>query len=109
VHSHPLREPVGVAGQIIPWNFPLLMAAKLGPALATGNTVVLKPAEQTQPTALPLGQLLAEAGCPRASSPSCPASARRPGRPWPRNDVDKVALTRSTEVGKVIVQRRRAT
>ena len=60
-----LREPVGVCGQIIPWNFPLLMAAwKLGPALACGNTVVLKPAEQTPLTALRLGELLLEAGLP---------------------------------------------
>ena len=62
-----LREPVGVVGQIIPWNFPLLMAAwKLGPALATGNTVVLKPAEQTPLTALRLGELFEEAGFPPA-------------------------------------------
>src|SRR5580693_7846661 len=60
--AYTLREPVGVVGQIIPWNFPLLMAAwKLGPALATGNTVVLKPAEQTPLTALRLGELIMEA------------------------------------------------
>jgi phenylacetaldehyde dehydrogenase len=64
-HSYTLREPVGVVGQIIPWNFPLLMAAwKLGPALTTGNCVVLKPAEQTPLTALFLAQLIAEAGIP---------------------------------------------
>src|SRR5580700_9343645 len=64
-HSYALREPVGVCGQIIPWNFPLLMAAwKLGPALATGNCVVLKPAEQTPLTALRLAELIAEAGVP---------------------------------------------
>ncbi|MGO9142832.1 MAG: aldehyde dehydrogenase family protein, partial [Streptosporangiaceae bacterium] len=64
-HSYTLREPVGVVGQIIPWNFPLLMAAwKLGPALATGCTVVLKPAEQTPLTALRLAELIAEAGVP---------------------------------------------
>src|ERR1700691_4400823 len=58
-HSYTLREPIGVVGQIIPWNFPLLMAAwKLGPALTTGNTVVLKPAEQTPLTALLLAQLI---------------------------------------------------
>jgi aldehyde dehydrogenase (NAD+) len=63
--SYTLREPVGVCGQIIPWNFPLLMAAwKLAPALACGNTVVLKPAEQTPLTALRLGELLLEAGLP---------------------------------------------
>ena len=64
-HSYTLREPVGVCGQIIPWNFPLLMAAwKLAPALATGNCVILKPAEQTPLTALRLAQLIAEAGVP---------------------------------------------
>ena len=64
-HSYTLREPLGVVGQIIPWNFPLLMAAwKLGPALATGNCVVLKPAEQTPLTALRLAGLIAEAGVP---------------------------------------------
>ncbi|MGH3154682.1 MAG: aldehyde dehydrogenase family protein, partial [Streptosporangiaceae bacterium] len=64
-HAYTLREPVGVVGQIIPWNFPLLMAAwKLGPALTTGNCVVLKPAEQTPLTALLLAQLIAEAGLP---------------------------------------------
>ena len=64
-HSYTLREPLGVIGQIIPWNFPLLMAAwKLGPALAAGNCVVLKPAEQTPLTALRLAGLIAEAGMP---------------------------------------------
>src|SRR6185436_6753888 len=64
-HSYTLREPIGVVGQIIPWNFPLLMAAwKLGPALATGCTVVLKPAEQTPLSALRLGELIREAGIP---------------------------------------------
>ena len=63
--AYTLREPVGVVGQIIPWNFPLLMAAwKLGPALATGCTVVLKPAEQTPLSALLLGELIQEAGIP---------------------------------------------
>src|SRR5258705_13637202 len=63
--NYTLREPVGVCGQIIPWNFPLLMAAwKLAPALAAGNTVVLKPAEQTPVTAMELGKLIQEAGFP---------------------------------------------
>ena len=63
--NYTLREPVGVCGQIIPWNFPILMAAwKLGPALACGNTVILKPAEQTPLTALRLGELILEAGVP---------------------------------------------
>src|ERR1700733_899385 len=64
-HSYTLREPIGVCGQIIPWNFPLLMAAwKLGPALATGNTAIRKPAEQTPLTAIRLAGLIAEAGVP---------------------------------------------
>ena len=64
-HAYSLREPVGVVGQIIPWNFPLLMAAwKLGPALACGCTIVLKPAEQTPLSALRLGELILEAGLP---------------------------------------------
>src|SRR5262249_38355584 len=64
-HTYTLREAIGVCGQIIPWNFPLLMAAfKLGPVLATGNTVVLKPAEQTPLTALLLGELMLECGLP---------------------------------------------
>ncbi len=64
-HAFTLREPVGVVGQIIPWNFPLLMAAwKLAPALTTGCTVILKPAEQTPLSALRLGELIAEAGVP---------------------------------------------
>jgi phenylacetaldehyde dehydrogenase len=62
-HAYTLKEPVGVVGQIVPWNFPLLMAAwKLGPALATGCTVVLKPAEQTPLSALRLAELMLEAG-----------------------------------------------
>jgi phenylacetaldehyde dehydrogenase len=64
-HAYTLKEPVGVVGQIIPWNFPLLMAAwKLGPALATGCTIVLKPAEQTPLSALRLGERMQEAGLP---------------------------------------------
>ena len=66
VHAYTRREPVGVVAQIIPWNFPLVMAAwKLGPALAAGCTCVLKPAEQTPLTALRLGELIVEAGFPR--------------------------------------------
>ncbi len=104
-HAYTLREPIGVVGQIIPWNFPLLMAAwKLGPALTTGCTVVLKPAEQTPLSALRLGELLLEAGVPAGvvnivtgfGEPGA-ALAAHPG-------VDKVAFTGSTEVGKKIVQ-----
>jgi phenylacetaldehyde dehydrogenase len=105
-HSYTLREPVGVVGQIIPWNFPLLMAAwKLGPALATGCTVVLKPAEQTPLTALLLGQLIAEAGVPEGVVNIVPGFGETAGAALAaHDDVDKVAFTGSTEVGKMIVQ-----
>ena len=103
--DYTLREPVGVVGQIIPWNFPLLMAAwKLGAALACGNTVVLKPAEQTPLTALLLGRLICEAGFPDGvvnvvtGLPDAGAAlSAHPG-------VDKVAFTGSTEVGHEIVK-----
>jgi phenylacetaldehyde dehydrogenase len=105
-HSYTLREPIGVVGQIIPWNFPLLMAAwKLGPALATGNTVVLKPAEQTPLTALLLAQIIAEAGVPDGVVNVVPGFGETAGAALAaHNDVDKVAFTGSTEVGKLIVQ-----
>ena len=104
-HSYTLREPVGVVGQIIPWNFPLLMAAwKLGPALATGCTVVLKPAEQTPLTALRLAELIAEAGVPDGVVNVVPGFGETAGAALAaHNDVDKVAFTGSTEVGKLIV------
>jgi phenylacetaldehyde dehydrogenase len=98
------KEPVGVVGAIIPWNFPLMMAAwKIGPALATGCTVVLKPAEETSLTALRLGELLLKVGCPKGvvniitgEGPDAGAAlASHPG-------IDKVAFTGSTEVGKLI-------
>jgi aldehyde dehydrogenase (NAD+) len=104
--NYTLREPVGVCGQIIPWNFPLLMAAwKLGPALACANTVVLKPAEQTSLTALRLGELIMEAGIPEGvvniitgMGPGAGSSiAEHP-------DIDKVAFTGSGEVGKIILK-----
>ncbi|MGH3393267.1 MAG: aldehyde dehydrogenase family protein [Streptosporangiaceae bacterium] len=105
-HSYTLREPIGVVGQIIPWNFPLLMAAwKLGPALATGCTVVLKPAEQTPLTALRLAELIAEAGVPEGVVNVVPGFGETAGAALAaHNDVDKVAFTGSTEVGKLIVQ-----
>jgi phenylacetaldehyde dehydrogenase len=105
-HSYTLREPIGVVGQIIPWNFPLLMAAwKLGPALATGCTVVLKPAEQTPLTALRLAELIAEAGVPAGVVNVVPGFGDTAGAALAANDdVDKVAFTGSTEVGKLIVQ-----
>ncbi|SJM90434.1 putative aldehyde dehydrogenase DhaS [Crenothrix polyspora] len=105
-HAYTRPEPVGVVGQIIPWNFPLLMAAwKLAPALATGCTVVLKVAEETPLSALRLGELLMQAGLPKGvvnivtgfGETAGAALAAHPG-------VDKVAFTGSTEVGKLIVK-----
>src|SRR2546423_4803396 len=103
--SYTLREPVGVVGQIIPWNFPLLMAAwKLGPALATGCTIVLKPAEQTPLSALRLGELIVEAGFPEGVVNIVPGYGETAGAALAaHNDVDKIAFTGSTEVGKMIV------
>ena len=105
-HSYTLREPIGVVGQIIPWNFPLLMAAwKLGPALTTGCTVVLKPAEQTPLSALRLAELIAEAGVPDGVVNVVPGFGETAGAALAvHDDVDKVAFTGSTEVGKLIVQ-----
>jgi phenylacetaldehyde dehydrogenase len=104
--AYTLREPVGVVGQIIPWNFPLLMAAwKLGPALATGCTVVLKPAEQTPLSALRLGELIMEAGFPEGVVNIVPGYGETAGAPLAAHpDVDKVAFTGSTEVGRLILQ-----
>ncbi len=100
------REAIGVVGQIIPWNFPLLMAAwKLGPALATGCTVVLKPAEQTPLSALLLAELIAEAGIPEGVVNVVPGYGETAGAALAAHpDVDKVAFTGSTEVGKIILQ-----
>ncbi|HEX4075088.1 MAG TPA: aldehyde dehydrogenase family protein [Candidatus Acidoferrales bacterium] len=104
--AYTLREPVGVVGQIIPWNFPLLMAAwKLGPALATGCCVVLKPAEQTPLTALRLGELIQEAGIPDGVVNVVTGYGETAGAPLAAHpDVDKIAFTGSTEVGKLIVK-----
>jgi phenylacetaldehyde dehydrogenase len=101
-----LREPVGVVGQIIPWNFPLLMAAwKLAPALATGCTVVLKVAEQTPLSGLRLGELVAEAGIPDGVVNILAGYGETAGAALAAHpDVDKVAFTGSTEVGKLIVK-----
>ncbi|HMD40762.1 MAG TPA: aldehyde dehydrogenase family protein [Candidatus Acidoferrum sp.] len=100
------HEPVGVVGQIIPWNFPLLMQAwKLGPALATGCTVVLKPAEQTPLTALRVGELIMEAGFPEGVVNILPGYGPTAGASIARHmDVDKVAFTGSTEVGHLIMR-----
>jgi phenylacetaldehyde dehydrogenase len=104
-HAYTLREPVGVCGQIIPWNFPLLMAAwKLGPALATGNCVILKPAEQTPLSALRLAELMAEAGLPEGVVNVVTGFGETAGAALAAHgDVDKIAFTGSTEVGKLIV------
>ena len=104
-HAFTVREPVGVVGQIIPWNFPLLMAAwKLGPVLATGNCVVLKPAEQTPLTALRLGEILQEVGVPDGVVNIVTGMGETAGAALAaHDDVDKVAFTGSTEVGKMIV------
>jgi len=104
-HAYTLREPVGVVAQIIPWNFPLLMAAwKLGPALAAGCTIVLKPAEQTPLSALRLGELICEAGFPDGVVNIVPGYGETAGAALAEHpDVDKVAFTGSTEVGKLIL------
>ncbi|GHE92437.1 aldehyde dehydrogenase [Amycolatopsis deserti] len=103
-HAYTLREPVGVCAQIIPWNFPLVMAAfKLAPALAAGNTVILKPAEQTPLTALLLGELFCEAGFPDGVVNILTGFGDAGAALAAHDDVDKVAFTGSTEVGKKIV------
>jgi phenylacetaldehyde dehydrogenase len=105
-HAYTLREPIGVVGQVIPWNFPLLMAAwKLGPALATGNTVVLKPAEQTPLSAIRLAELALEAGLPEGVLNVVTGFGETAGAALAGHDgVDKIAFTGSTEVGKIIVK-----
>src|SRR5271154_5896852 len=100
------HEPIGVVGQIIPWNFPMLMLAwKLAPALATGNTVVMKPAEQTPLSALRIGELIVEAGFPEGVVNLLPGFGPTAGAAIARHmDVDKVAFTGSTEVGRLIME-----
>ena len=100
------HEPVGVVGQITPWNFPLLMyGMKLGPALATGNTAVLKPAEQTPLTALRLGELILETGFPPGVVNILPGYGPTAGAAIADHmDIDKVAFTGSGEVGRLIMQ-----
>ena len=103
--AYTLREPIGVVGQIIPWNFPMIMATlKLAPALATGCTVVLKPAEQTPLTALMLGELIQEAGIPDGVVNIVTGYGETAGAALAAHpNVDKIAFTGSTEVGKLIV------
>jgi aldehyde dehydrogenase (NAD+) len=96
-------EPVGVAGQVIPWNFPLLMAAwKVAPALAAGNTVVLKPAETTPVSAMMLAEILQEAELPPGVVNIITGAGATGAALVAHDDVDKVAFTGSTEVGKRI-------
>jgi aldehyde dehydrogenase (NAD+) len=96
-------RPIGVAGQVIPWNFPILMAAwKIAPALATGNTVVLKPAETTPLTALLLAQVVQDAELPRGVVNIVTGAGETGSLLVTHPDVNKVAFTGSTEVGKVI-------
>ena len=97
--------PIGVAGQIIPWNFPLLMAAwKIAPALATGNVVVLKPAETTPLTALKLAEVLQEADLPPGVVNIITGAGKTGQAIVDHPDVDKIAFTGSTEVGKMIMR-----
>lgn len=105
-HAFTRREPIGVVAQIIPWNFPLLMAAwKLGPVLAAGCTVVLKPAEETPLSALRLAELCQEAGLPDGVLNVVTGFGETCGAPLAAHpNVDKVAFTGSTEVGKLIVK-----
>jgi gamma-glutamyl-gamma-aminobutyraldehyde dehydrogenase/4-guanidinobutyraldehyde dehydrogenase/NAD-dependent aldehyde dehydrogenase len=96
------REPLGVVGAVVPWNYPLIISAwKLAPALATGNSVVLKPAEQSPLTALALAELAAEAGVPDGVLNVVPGYGPDAGEPLGRHpDVDKVAFTGSVEIGR---------
>jgi gamma-glutamyl-gamma-aminobutyraldehyde dehydrogenase len=100
------REPLGVIGCVVPWNYPLLMAAwKIGPALASGNSVVLKPAEQSPLTALRLAELAAEAGIPEGVFSVLPGYGETVGQALGRHmDVDCIAFTGSTEVGKYFLK-----
>ena len=104
--SYVLREPVGVVGQIVPWNFPLAMACgKLGPALAAGCTVVLKPAEQTPLSTIILGELALEAGFPEGVINIVTGFGRTAGAALASHtDVDKIAFTGSTATGRAIIE-----
>ena len=96
-------KPLGVAGQIIPWNFPLLMAAwKLAPALATGNTVVLKPAETTPLTALKLAEIIRDSGLPKGVVNIITGAGKTGAEIVNHSDIDKISFTGSTAVGKYI-------
>ena len=101
-----LREPLGVIGAIVPWNFPMSLAAwKIGPAIACGNAVVLKPAEQTPYTALRLAELALEAGFPAGAFNCVPGRGESAGAALVRHPgVDKIAFTGSTEVGRSVMR-----
>jgi aldehyde dehydrogenase (NAD+)/betaine-aldehyde dehydrogenase len=103
--NYVLREPVGVVGQIVPWNFPLMFCSwKMGPALAAGNTVVLKPAELTPLSALRVAELMAEVGFPAGVANIVPGLGATAGRRLAEHpEVDKIAFTGSTAVGRGIV------
>jgi len=104
-HAYTVREPVGVVGQILPWNVPLLMAAwKLAPALAAGCTVIVKPAEDTPLTALRLAELCKEAGIPDGVVSVVTGDGKAGGALVDHPDVDKVGFTGSTATGKAIVR-----
>jgi len=104
--SYTLREPVGVVGQIVPWNFPLVMAVgKIAPALAAGCTVVLKPAEQTPLSTVKLGELIREAGIPDGVINIVTGFGRTAGAALAAHkDVDKIAFTGSTVTGRAIIE-----
>src|SRR5262249_14424462 len=102
--NYTLREPLGVCALIIPWNFPLLITAwKVAPALACGNTCVVKPAEQTPLTALRLGELIAEAGVPEGVVEIVTGGPATGAALADHPDVDKISFTGSTEVGRSII------
>jgi phenylacetaldehyde dehydrogenase len=105
-HAYTLREPVGVCGLIVPWNFPLLMAvSKIAPALAAGCTVILKPAEQTPLSALRLGELVQEVGFPEGVVNIVTGFGETAGAVLVDHPgVDKISFTGSTEVGKHIMK-----
>src|SRR6185503_5031962 len=105
-HVSIVREPLGVVAAVVPWNFPLMMASwKIGPALATGNSVVLKPAEQSPLSALRLAELASEAGIPDGVLQVVPGFGETAGQALGRHpDVDMVAFTGSTEVGKLFLR-----
>ena len=109
--NYTLREPLGVVGAIVPWNFPMSLAAwKLAPALACGNTIILKPAEQTPYTALRLAELALDAGLPAGAFNCVPGLGEAAGAALVRHPgVDKIAFTGSTEVGKQVMREASAT